>query len=122
MATQIYIQCFLAGLLGILFHVVAIKLPRLKKRFKAANVEFSFKAYLKGDALALISSLVTVIIVVYLLDELAGLKPAILDYVKFLFVFVGYSGSSLLIGALGKADTYVNKIINEKTDIADEKI
>lgn len=114
METKIYLECFLAGLLGILFHVVAVKLPKLKKRFKSAKMEFSLQEYIKGDALALVSSLVTVFIVVFLLDELAGLKPAILDYVKFLFVFVGYSGSSILIGLLGKADNYFNKTIKNR--------
>lgn len=121
MEKQIYLQCFIAGILGILFHVVAVKIPKLQKRFKTANLEFSLKEYIKGDYPALLSSLVTVFTCAYVLDEIVGVKPEILEFVKFFFVFVGYSGSSLLVSALSKADSYVNKIIDEKTNRADEK-
>lgn len=115
------IECFIAGLLGILFHVFALKLPAVKKRAEAANVAFSVKEYLKADWLALISSVLTLIICVYVLDEITKFRPSILDWIKFFFVFIGFTGSSILIHALGRADKTIRDIVDVKTNIADGK-
>jgi hypothetical protein len=115
----LYLQCFIAGILGILFHVFAIKLPATQSRAKAANIPFSLKDYLSEDWIALGASVLTVLIAVFALDEVIGYKPAILKYVKYFFVFIGFTGSSILIAVLGKAGKAINNIVDIKTDIAD---
>lgn len=120
MDLKIYAGCLIAGVLGILFHLI-LNINKTKKRFNVANLEFDFGMYVKGEIWALIASLLTVVIATYLIDELANFRPEILEWIKFFFVFVGYSGSSLLVGILGKANSYVNKVVDAKTDIADEK-
>lgn len=118
---QLYLQCFVAGLLGILFHVFVVKLPSVKARAKAANVEFSIKSYFQDDWVALGAALITVLIAVFALDELLGYRPNVLKYIKYLFFFVGFTGSSLLIALLGKTTKAINDIVDVKTDIADGK-
>lgn len=121
MDAKLYLLCTLMGLLGIAFHVFAIKAPSVKKRAEIANLKFNLNDYLKDDILAILSSVITVIIAVFCLDEIIGYNPSFIRYVKFGFVFVGYTGSSLLISILGKFDKKTNLIVDEKTDIADGK-
>lgn len=118
---ETYGWCLIAGLLGILFHLFAIKIPSMKKRAKVANEKFDLRSYLQDDLAAIISSFLTVLITLVILDEAVKLKPAIQPYLKFGFVFVGYTGSSILVSVLGTAQKKIDKVVNEKTDIADGK-
>lgn len=118
---ELYAWCFVAGVLGIILHIVAIKWPSVKKRAKTANEPTDFKSYLKDDAGAISASVVTVLILLVALDEVLGLRPAIANYLKLGFVFVGFSGSSVLISLLGTAQSKIDKIVDIKTDKADGK-
>lgn len=111
----------LLGLLGVAFHILAIKAPAVKKRTESANLPFKLIDYLKDDILAISASVITVVIAVFLLDEIIGYNPSFIRYVKFGFVFVGYTGSSLLISILGKFDKSVSAVVDTKTNIADGK-
>ena len=115
------IECFIAGLLGLLFHVFVIKLPAVKKRSEAANLPFTLSAYLKADWLALSSSVLTIVIGVFILDEITQYRPSILEWVKFFFIFIGYTGSSILQAALGRFDKATREVVDIKTNIADGK-
>lgn len=121
MDSKLYLLCSLLGLLGVLFHIFAVKAPQAQKRAEAANVPFKLIDYLKSDSLAITASIITVVIMVFLLDEIIGYNPSFIRYVKFGFVFVGYTGSSLLITLLGKFDKGITVIIDKKTNIADAK-
>jgi hypothetical protein len=121
MEKELYIQCLALGILGLLFHLFAMKIPAVRSRAKAANMPFTLKAYFAEDYPAVIASLITVIIAVLCVDELVGYKPAIMDYLKFFFVFVGFTGSSILISVLGRFDASIKTIVDVKTDIADGK-
>jgi hypothetical protein len=116
-----YLLCFLAGLLGILFHIFAVKLPAIKQQAKVANMPFSYSAYFQDDLAAILGSLLTVVILLVVLDELVAFKPAVLPYLKAAFVFVGFTGSSILISLLGKAQDKINQVVDVKTDVADGK-
>lgn len=116
---QLYIQCLIAGLLGILIHVFGIKLPALKKRSDVANKKFSIQDYLADDWIGIGLSVITVLVAILLLDEIIGYKPALLKYIKYFFVFIGYTGSSLLLSALSKTDKAINAVVDKKTNIAD---
>jgi len=121
MDAKLYILCMLLGLLGVAFHILAIKAPAVKKRTESANLPFKLIDYLKDDILAISASVITVVIAVFLLDEIIGYNPSFIRYVKFGFVFVGYTGSSLLISILGKFDKSVSAVVDTKTNIADGK-
>jgi hypothetical protein len=115
----LYLMCFVAGVIGILAHLIFLKLPAVKQRALAANLPFSLKAYLREDCLAIIASFLTVVICVFVLDELIGYNPSLLRFIKFLFVFVGYTGSSILVGVFGKFDAAVQNIVDRKTNELD---
>jgi hypothetical protein len=116
-----YVLCFIAGLLGILFHIFAIKIPAVKERARVANVKFSYREYFADDLAGMLASLLTVVILLVVLDELVAFKPAVIPFIKFGFVFVGFTGSSILIALLGKAQKKINDIVDVKTDKADGK-
>ena len=117
--SKLYLYCLLMGILGILFHLIAIKLPNAKARALAANLPYSLKSYLKEDCLAVLASCLTVVICVMALDEVVGYNPSLIRFVKFLFVFVGYTGSSILISVFGKFDKAVQSVVDRKTNELD---
>lgn len=121
MDSKLYIWCFALGIIGVLFHIFAVKAPAVKSRAEAANLPFSLSDYLRKDSLAIISSLITVIAAVLLVDEIIGYNPSLVRFIKFFFLFVGYTGSSLLITVLGKFDSYTKTVVDAKTNIADKK-
>jgi len=121
MTISTYLLCFVAGVLGILFHIFAVKLPAIKTQAKVANLKFSYSQYFQDDLAAILASLLSVIILLVVLDEVVAFKPTVMPYLKFAFVFVGFTGSSVLIAILGKATAKVNAVVDEKTNIADKK-
>jgi len=118
---SIYLDCLIGGLIGILCHVFLLKLPALKKRAEKANTSFSVTAYFKNDWLTLAGSLITVVVVIFVLDELLAFKPGVAKWLKFFFIFIGYTGSSILQGIFSKTENRIQAIVDKKTDVADGK-
>jgi hypothetical protein len=110
---------FLAGTLGVLLQILAVKIPSIKARYKVANREFTFKQYLTDDWYTILASFVSVGILIVGLDEILGLRPELEKYIKWLFVFVGFTGSSIIQTVLSVANKKVMSIIDVKTNIAD---
>lgn len=110
---------FIAGSLGILLQIFAVKIPTLKAKYKAANHDFKFSEYFKDDWSTILASFVSVAILIVGLDELLDLKPDLEKYVKWLFIFVGFTGSSIIQTALSVANKKIMQIIDIKTNIAD---
>lgn len=116
-----YIYCFIAGVLGIMFHVFAVKLPALKRRSEVANKQFSIRDYFADDWIGLGSSIIAVLFAVLALKEIVEYRPGVVKYVKYLFFFVGFTGSSILLAVLSKTDKAINALVDKKTNIADKK-
>lgn len=117
---SLYFQCFIGGSLGIVLHLLAVKIPSVEARAKAAGLKFKTLEYLKDDWKPIASSFVTVLIGVFVLDELVGYKPELLSWMKWFFIAVGFMGSSILIAALGKATKAINIVVDTKTNELDE--
>lgn len=116
---NILFQYFLCGSLGVLFQIFALKVPKLKTISEKANHPFKFKDYLKDDWPAIIASFVTVGIFIFCIDEILGLKPELEKFVKWLFVFVGFTGSSIAQALFSVTNRKIMAIIDVKTNIAD---
>lgn len=121
MINNLYFQCFVAGLLGVLCYMFFVKIPAFRKRSLAANKEFSVGKYLKDDWITVVSSILTVAVGVFCLSELLTLNDYILKYIRFFFVAVGFMGSSLLHPLLSKTEKAITKTIDRKSNIADGK-
>lgn len=120
MSIQTYLLCLLAGLAGLLFNLFAVKIPSVKTRASVANMPpFSYKQYFQDDATAIISSFLALVIYLFVLKDILLWRPELVPYVVALSVFIGYTGSSLLLSALGQAQSKINAVVDLKTNVAD---
>jgi len=108
-----------SGFLGMAFHIFAVKLPSYKKSCVAGNIPFTAKGYFNCDFMAIVAAALSVIMAVWLMDELIATYNPIQNYIKFFMIFVGFTGSSVLIAWLGRATSSALSIIDKKTNIAD---
>lgn len=108
----------LAGSLGVLLQIL-LKIPQLQSRAKAANHSFSLKDYFKNDWAVILASFVSVAIACVCVDELIAIKPVIAEYIKWFFVFVGFTGSTIIQAVLSVTNKKIMAVIDVKTNIAD---
>lgn len=118
MTKEQYINAVLACLLGIVLQVI-YKITRMKNKAKISNTEFSIKEWFKDDMWVLLLNTISPFIIVWAIDEWLSFDNKIADKIKSIFVFVGFSGSQVIMGFLSVADKKFNKIIDEKTNVAD---
>lgn len=116
-----FLQCFVAGLIGMLLQVFLVKLPSLQLRYKTANERLTLGAFLQAEWITLCGSALTILAIVYCLDEVLGLKPDLVKVIKWLFVFVGFTGSSIIMAMFSRTAKVLNGIVDEKTNVADGK-
>lgn len=110
------IEQLIGGLLGMAFHVFAVKLPSYKKSCIAGNIPFTVSGYFNYDWMAIIASVTAVIIAVFVMDEAIATYNPIQKYIKFFMIFIGFTGSSVLIAWLGRATSSALSIIDKKTN------
>jgi hypothetical protein len=121
MDIQLYIICFVVGLLGMALQTV-LKLRSLQGKAKSANVEFKAGQYFKEDKLSIAASVITLLIALFVIDEIVGENEKIMEYLKIGFAFIGYTGSDIASRVFGVISQKINKTIDYKTDVADGKI
>lgn len=109
---------FLGGALGVLLQILS-KIQQLKKQSKIANHAFSLKEYFSDDWASISASFVSVGIGIFVIDELLKAKPQLAEYIKWFFIFVGYSGSSIIQSVLSVTAKKIDQIIDLKTNQAD---
>lgn len=120
MDTKLYIWCALSALLGMALHVFAVKLPAALTRAKTANVKLTGMQFLMSELPGLCSTLAAIAIALLVVDEVLNYKPNLSGWLKGLFAFYGYTGSSILLAVFGKVGKQLNSIVDIKTNIADE--
>lgn len=122
MTTQTYLLCALAGILGIAFHLFAIKIPSAKTRAAAANIKFTVGDFISTEIAGIASSVLAVALILLMAGELLNIRPDAKNWVITIFAFIGFAGSSILLAIFNKVNTQINKVVDIKTDIADNKI
>lgn len=118
MTPKLYLICFLISMLGMVFSIV-MKAVALQKKARISNASFNGWKFLKDDWLSGLSSLLFIGIVLVIISEVLHWKPVVIDYIKIIFVFVGYFGSELGSRLFSATNKRLNAIIDEKTDKAD---
>lgn len=118
MNMQLYIECFVVAVLGMALQTI-LKIKSLQEKAKAANVKFSVGDYFKNDWGSVAASLITIIMFLFFIDNILKLKPSIIDYIKLLFAFVGYTGSDIASKVFGVINKKINNAIDAKTTISD---
>src|SRR5882757_2775560 len=110
----------LAGSLGVLLQITALKYPTLKAKYNVTNKPFSFKQYLSDDWSTILASFVSIGILIVGWEEIIGIKPELANYVIWVFVLVGFTGSTIIQAVLSIANKKIMAIIDVKTNIADD--
>lgn len=119
MTFALYVQCFAVALCGMLLQAL-LKVKSIQDKAKKANVQFNPKEYFLDDWLSHSASLVTVIMVMFFVDEFAHFSAYVMQYIKFAFAFVGYTGSDIMSRLFSVVNKRINNAIDYKTTIADE--
>lgn len=91
---------FVLGLLGILLHNL-VELNKLNRT--GGNARLNLKKYLKLEVYSLLISIIMVFIAVLIKQEIKQLESA-QKWLGGAFVTIGYTGQSLLIFVMGKAN------------------
>jgi hypothetical protein len=119
MSFKLYLTCFIIALIGqVLFNVLKIK--GIQDKATGNKIEFSVADFFKKDWLSILASLLTVILVLMCLDSLLKWKPEVVDYIKPIFAFVGYTGSDIASRIFGVMNKRINDAISYKSDIANQ--
>jgi len=118
MNTKMYAICFTIACLGMAFSI-ALKAGAMQKKAKVANARFSVGQFVQDDWLSSLASFLFIIICLFLIDTLFKWKPTVVDYVKPIFVFIGYFGGDLGSRLFSVTNKRLNDVIDYKTDIAD---
>lgn len=119
MTINLFIQCFLIGLLGIAFQTM-MKIKVLSDKARAANTHFQFKDYFIQDYPTVILNFIVLTACIFASDEILNFKPILLNYIKGFYFFIGFTGSAILNMVLSNVNKRIMKIIDEKTNTADE--
>jgi hypothetical protein len=118
MTLSLYTTCFFVALVGMALQTV-LKMKSLQDKARAANLEFKPWRYFREDWLSITASVLTIILFLLFLDNILKWKPAIVDYIKIGFAFVGYTGSDIASRLFGVINKRINNAIDVKTNIAD---
>lgn len=119
MTYALYIQCFTLGLLGALLHAL-VKIKSIQTKARKANVAFSAMDYVKEDFVSHLTSFTTIVASMFFIADVLHIKPELLYYLKFTFMFIGYTGNDIASRLLGAVNKRVNDAIDKKTTAADE--
>lgn len=121
MSTSLYIQCALMYILGQGFDLFLIKVPEYRDLYRKANEKFSWSKYWDSDWNIVIGTLILGSILIIGADQLIYWKPGVLEYVKWFFAAIGGLGSSFIASKWSRCKKYITAVIDEKTNIADNK-
>jgi len=121
MTTSLYLQCALMFILGQAIDLFLIKIPEYRELFRKANEDFNWNRYWKSDWNVIIGTLIVGAVLIVGADQILKLKPAVLDYIKWVFAGAGAIGSAIIVSQWSKCKKYIIDIIDKKTNIADNK-
>lgn len=116
---QLITWCIVMFILGQAVQLFIVKIPSVRERCRAANKDFSFAEYWKSDWNLVIGMGLFGGMLVVGLQEIIGMKPEVLNYVRWFFGGVGFSGQSFILSRWSKFEKVLNAVVDVKTNIAD---
>ena len=119
MTHELYTQCVIACLIGNVLHV-CFKILSLWRNHKKANLEFSFASYFRDDKIPLMVDFLASFAVVYIIDEWLSFNEFIIGKIKSIFIFVGFTGSYVIMLLMSVSEKKFRAAIDHKTNIADQ--
>lgn len=112
---NLYLDCFILGILGVLAHCL-IKANSLQKDALASNISFGIYEYWKKDWFTISLSFVSVVLWLFLFEESIKVCAKLNDYVKWSFAGVGFLGSYAIQQFLGKGKRYIRNAAKENSN------
>lgn len=119
MTTSLYWQCAGMYFIGQILHFLVVKLPSVRNTAQAANKPFSLGEYFRYDWNMHIANFAFGLALLLGADQVIQVKPAILNIIKWLFIFMGIGGSSIALGLYSAYKNHVLRIIDVKTNVSD---
>lgn len=92
----------------------------MQQDHKVANLEFSIGKYIRNDKYALIVDALASFALVYLADEWLDFDDRITGKLKSIFVFVGFTGSYVILQMMSVAKANFRKAVDHKTSQSDK--
>jgi len=111
-------MCILMFVLGQALHLFWIKIPALRERAKLANKSFSMKEYFCYDWNVIAGMQIVGIVCIIGLGSALKLRPALTEYVEWVFFFIAFSGSAAVLAKLSKFDGVVKTAMGINSEIA----
>lgn len=109
------------GWLAVLMHSLS-KMDSLSKDAHVANIDFNWwRDYVKRDLFGLILSMLCPIAWLTFAPEILKHYPKYGDFPRLAIFTVGLIGSYILQMWLGKSKAMIRRVIDQKTDIADQE-
>jgi archaellum biogenesis protein FlaJ (TadC family) len=118
MTLILYLTCFFVALIGMALQV-ALKIKALNDKALAANICFKTTDFFKQDYWSLIASILTIVLFLFFLTDILKWQPAVINYVKIGFAFIGYTGSDIASRLFSVVNGKINDVINAKSNTAD---
>lgn len=122
MSKEIILWCIIMYVCGQLFHLFVNKIPALRKRAMVANYQFKLSDYWKEEWNLVAGAVIFGVMLMVGLGEFIKWKPAAADIVRWFCGFVGYFFNSLIVGKLGQYEKKLSKLIDLKTNTADQVV
>lgn len=116
--THLYTQLLVITTLGQATHLL-LKARSLQYKAKIANSPFSGKDFLKNDSINIGITFVFMASCLFLIEDALKIYPTIENWTKGIFWVIGYAGSDLAFRVGGRTSKLLNRVIDEKTNIAD---
>jgi hypothetical protein len=119
MTTDIYIKCVIACLIGNVCHIIW-KILTLHRDYKKANEVFTIKKYFANDWPPILADLAFSFAVVWAADEIVMHSDYLMNKVKIVFLFVGFSGSVVFHSLMSASEKKFRQIVDSKTNELDK--
>lgn len=118
MSASLYINCSIIALLGLILAVL-LQMKSQMEKAKQANLVFSPGSYVRQEWINITISVVVIIIGLYFIPIVVGIKPQYLPYIKPAFLPLGYMGTDIILKLFGVVNKRLNAAIDYKTTQAD---
>jgi|SRR6185312_7715617 len=119
MSVSLYINCSIIALLGLALAVL-LQMKSQSQKAKQANLVFSPGSYIRQEWITISISLIVIVIGLYFIPIVVGIKPQYLPYIKPAFLPLGYMGTDIILKLFGVVNKRLNAAIDYKTTQADE--
>ena len=111
----------LVGMAGFVFHSL-LKLKSLNDDSIAANLQFNvWRDYIQKDLYGILAAFFSPFVWLLLFGEIAAKYTSLQEFALTSFFVFGALGSYILQLLLGRAKKQIRKVVDEKTNIADNK-